>query len=67
MLKTVKAKWNDEWTLKQIKWVEERYNILSRTTRKRKQELTGIINFNSAGNLGSTAANLQRPLAEPQT
>ena len=67
MLKAVKAKWNDEWTLEQIKWVEERYNILSKTTRKCKQELTGIINFNSAGNLGSTAANLQGPSAEPRT
>ena len=40
---------------------------MSRTTRKRKQELTGIINFDSTGNLGFTAANLQGPSAEPRT
>ena len=67
MLKAVEAKWNNKWTLEQIKWVEERYDILSKTTRKRKQELTGITNFESAGNLGSTAANLQGLSAEPRT
>ena len=64
MLKAVKAKWNNKKTLEQIKWVEERYNILFRTTRKRKQKLTGIINFESAGNLRSTATNLQGASAE---
>ena len=32
MLKAVEAEWNNKWTLEQIKWVEERYDILSRTT-----------------------------------
>ena len=59
MLKAVEAEWNDEWTLEQIKWVEKHYDTLSRITRKRKQELTGITNFESAGNLESTTANPQ--------
>ena len=51
MLKAVEAEWNDEWTLKQIKWVEKRYKKLSRITHERKQELTGIINPDFTSNL----------------
>ncbi len=51
MLKAVEADWNNKWTLEQIKWVEERYDTLSRTTRKRKQQLTGIPNLDSPSNL----------------
>ncbi|MCJ1263194.1 hypothetical protein MMC22_003064 [Lobaria immixta] len=32
------------YTLDQIKWVEDRYNTLSRCTLKRKQELIGVTN-----------------------
>ncbi|MCJ1344272.1 hypothetical protein MMC31_002475 [Peltigera leucophlebia] len=50
MLEAVSAEWNNKWTLEQIEWVEERYHSLSRTTRKRKQELTGIPHLDSASN-----------------
>lgn len=36
MVKAVKAKWNEKYILKQIKWVVERYNILSKTICKGK-------------------------------
>lgn len=37
MLKAVvEVNWNDEWTLKQIRWVEARYDTLFRFTCKRK-------------------------------
>ncbi|MCJ1422188.1 hypothetical protein MMC29_000067 [Sticta canariensis] len=42
MLKAVKADWHNKWTMEQIKWVEKRYNVLSKMTIKRKQELIGI-------------------------
>ena len=67
MLKAVKAEWNDEWTLEQIIWVERRYDKLSRITRKRKQELTGITNSESIGNLESTTANSQGLPVKPRT
>ena len=50
MLEAVAAEWNNKWSLEQIEWAEERYHSLSRTTRKRKQKLTGIPHLNSAGN-----------------
>ncbi len=50
MLETIAADWYDEWTLKQIKWIEERYHTLSRITHKCKQELTVILHLNSASN-----------------
>ncbi len=50
MLTAVEADWNNKWTLEQIEWVEERYYSLSRTTRKRKQELTSIPYLDSASN-----------------
>ncbi|MCJ1346234.1 hypothetical protein MMC31_004449 [Peltigera leucophlebia] len=50
MLEAVAAEWNNKWTLEQIEWVEERYHSLSRATRKRKQELTGIPHLDSASN-----------------
>jgi hypothetical protein len=37
--------WNDIWTLNQIKWVEKRYEILSRIIKKWKHELTDISNL----------------------
>lgn len=57
MLKAVEAKWKDEWTLKQIIWMEKRYNKLFRITLKYKEELMGITNPESASNLESTIAN----------
>ncbi len=44
ILTAVEADWNNKWSLEQIEWVEERYHSLSRTTRQRKQELTGTSN-----------------------
>jgi hypothetical protein len=37
--------WNDIWTLNQIKWVEKRYEILSRVIKKWKHELINTSNF----------------------
>ena len=65
ILKAVKADWNNKWTLEQIEWVEERYDPLSRTTRKRKQELTGTPNLPS--NLEPNTANSRGLSLEPQT
>lgn len=65
MLKIVKAKWNNKWTLEQISWVEARYDILSRNTNKRKQELTGTINL--ASNLEPNTVNSCGLLVELQT
>ena len=39
MLDTIVSDWYDEWTLKQIVWVEKRYHTLSTVTRQCKQEL----------------------------
>ncbi len=50
MLEAIAADWYDEWTLKQIKWVEKRYHALSTVTRQCKQELTGIPNVDSVSN-----------------
>ena len=42
MLKAVNNEWNNKWTFEQISWIEKRYNhVLSRTTRKCKEELNG--------------------------
>ncbi len=64
MLKAVEADWNNKWTLEQIEWVEERYHSLSRTTRKQKQQLTGIPNSDSTSNLETNTQNIwfQTPL-----
>lgn len=67
MLKAVEAYWNDKWTIEQVKWVERQYKTLSSITRERKQELTGIPNFNSASNLGPNTANSRGLSVEPQT
>ena len=67
ILKAVEADWNNKWTLEQIKWVEERYNSLSRITCKRKQQLIGITNFDSPGNPEPHTANSRGFLVEPQT
>ena len=50
MLDTIASNWYDEWTLKQIVWVEKRYHTLSTVTRQRKQELTGTYHLDSASN-----------------
>ena len=59
MLKAVKANWNDEWSIKQIKWVEQQYKTLSRITCERKQELTGIPDFDSTSNPEPNTAEQQ--------
>ena len=69
MLKAVEADWNNKWTLEQIEWVEERYHSLSRTTRKRKQQLTGILNSDSVSNPETNIQDngFQTPLQQSAT
>jgi hypothetical protein len=45
MLNVVHVEWNNVWTFDQIKWIENRFEILFRLTRKRKHELDDISNF----------------------
>ncbi len=59
MLKAVAANWNNEWTLEQIKCVQERYHTLFRVTCQRKQKLTGTPNFDSTSNLEPNTAEQQ--------
>lgn len=66
MLEAVAAEWYDEWTLEQIQWVERHYKALSRITRDRKQELTGISDVNSASNLEPDTKDSLGLWAEPQ-
>jgi hypothetical protein len=42
MLEAVNAKWNDQWTLEQINWIEKRYDVISREFRMRKKKLTNV-------------------------
>ena len=57
MLEAIAAEWNNQWTLEQIEWVEERYDSWSRTTRKCKQQLTSIPNLDSFSNSELYTAN----------
>jgi hypothetical protein len=45
MLNVIHVEWNNAWTFDQIKWIENRFEILSRFTRKRKHEFDDISNF----------------------
>jgi hypothetical protein len=42
MLETINAKWNDQWTLEQINWIEKRYDVIFRKFRMRKKKLTDV-------------------------
>lgn len=66
MLKAVDSEWNNKWTLEQISWVEDRYSTLSRITRKRKQEHTGIPNLDCPSHLEPNIANSRGLSVEPQ-
>ena len=69
ILEVIAADWYDEWTLKQIKWVEKRYHTLSTVTRQRKQELTSISNVDSASNPETNIQDtgFQTPLQQSAT
>ena len=69
MLKAVEADWNNKSSLEQIAWVEEHYHSLSRTTRKQKQQLTGILNLDFANNPETNTQNIGFPtlLQRPAT
>ncbi len=45
MLKIIRFDWNNVWTFKQIKEVENHYEILSRVIKKQKHEINDISNF----------------------
>ncbi len=45
MLNIIRFDWNNAWTLNQIKWIEKRYETLSRVIKKRKHELDDTFNF----------------------
>jgi hypothetical protein len=45
MLSIIRVDWNDVWTWNQIKWVEKRYEILSRVIKQRKHEFDDNFNF----------------------
>ncbi len=45
MLKIIRFNWNNVWTFKKIKWVENHYEILFRIIKKRKHEINDISNF----------------------
>jgi hypothetical protein len=48
MLNVIHVEWNNVWTFDQIKWAENRFEILSRLIRKREYELDDISNFDDA-------------------
>lgn len=50
ILKAVEVNKNNELTLKQIKQIEQQYNILSKIIYQYKQKLTSTPNFNSTSN-----------------
>ena len=66
MLEVLIAEWNNKWTLEQIKYVEECYDSLSRTTRKHKQQITGIPNFDYLSNAKHYVTNSRDVLIESQ-
>jgi hypothetical protein len=45
MLNIIRFEWNDEWTTNQIKWIEKRYETLSRFIKQRKYEFDDISNL----------------------
>ena len=64
MLKVVDNKWNNKWTLEHISCIEKCYNhILSRTTCKCKEDLTGIQYL--ASDLAPITTNLRELSVEP--
>lgn len=65
MIKAVNEKWNNKWSLKQINQVKKRYNNLSKTTCKRKQKLTDIVDL--ASNFVPNMANSCEIWIEPQS
>ena len=57
MVKAVAAEWrNNKWNLGQIQWVEVHYGTLSRMTKNRKQELTGVT-FSSPVHIGRSTSS----------
>jgi hypothetical protein len=45
MLNVIHVEWNNVWTFDQIKWVENRFEILSRVIKKWKHELDDTFNL----------------------
>jgi hypothetical protein len=45
MLNVIHVEWNNVWTFDQIKWIENRFETLSRVIRKRKHEFDDTFNF----------------------
>jgi hypothetical protein len=45
MLNMIRFDWNNVWTFDQIKWIENRFEILSRVIKKRKHEFDDIFNL----------------------